>query len=129
MQVHARGAGGGGDARERVPVHPGDGTLPRALRVRVRLPLLLRRSGGCGPGAGPARLGVIIAFRGASAASDEKCKETSISRREATRNASLLIQRTRISRRFAPLLFYDDLFDLPLCLSFSSPFVYTVSPR
>ena len=44
---------------------------------------------------------VLHALRGASAASDEKCKETSISRREATRNASLLIQRTRISRRFA----------------------------
>ena len=48
---------------------------------------------------GRALLRIITAFRGASAASDEKCKETSISRREATRNASLLIQRTRISRR------------------------------
>ena len=44
-----------------------------------------------------------IAFRGVSAASDEKFAGTSISRSGATRNASLLLhQRTRISRRSAP---------------------------
>ena len=58
---------------------------------------------------------IITAFRGASAASDEKCKETSISRREATRKGHAY--RTNMKVQASPDLdfAFSDLRNLRKC--------------